>query len=102
MLTADNPYPLLTGTKATHDDAATLTITATFDKAADAYTCRVQAFYNGSAEGGVVLTYTKAQLTAFTSAGADDVLKAYNLCEQAVKDTLEGYAENAAVTFTIS
>jgi hypothetical protein len=102
MLTADATYTLQEGTKNTHDAAATLTVTALFNKADDAYTCYVQAIYNDTAEGGIIFTFTKSRLTAFTSAGADDVLKAFNLCEQAVKDELEGLAENSGVTFTIS
>ncbi len=102
MLTADGSYTLQTGTKTQHDAAATLTITVNFDKAANAYTCYVQAIYGGTVEGGYVVVFTKAELIAFTASGADEILKAFNQCEQAVKDDLEAFAENSGVTFTIS
>lgn len=102
MLTASGTYSLYPGQKKTHASSVTITLTATFDKVQDAYTCYVTAAYSGTPEGGTILTYTKANLTAYTSSGADDILKAFNLCEQAVKGTLEGYAENSGVTFTIS
>lgn len=102
MLTASGTYSLYPGQKKIHASSVTLTLTATFDKVQDAYTCYVTAAYNGTPEGGYIVTFAKSRLTSFTSSGADDVLKAFNLCEQAVKADLEAFAENSGVTFTIS
>lgn len=102
MLTASGTYSLDPGTKKQHTSSATLTVYALFDKASDTYTMRVDAIYSGIVEGGVVFTCAKSRLTGFTSSGADDILKAFNLCEQVVKNELESYAENSGITFTIS
>lgn len=102
MLTASGTYSLYPGTKKVHQASATLTVAVMFDKVQDAYTCYVTAAYSGTPEGGYVVTFTKSRLTSFTSSGADDVLKAFNLCEQAVKADLEALSENSGVTFTIS
>ena len=102
MLTASGTYSLQTGTKVQYTTAATLTVTAIFDKANDAYTCQVQAIYSGTVQGGYTVTFGKSRLTSFTASGADDILKAFNLCEQAVKADLEALTENSGVTFTIS
>lgn len=48
------------------------------------------------------LEITNSDLGEFTASGANDVLKYYNLVEQAVKDYLEGLTVNSSATFTIA
>lgn len=56
--------------------------------------------------GGVLaselLSFTNAEIAAFTASGTTDRDKFFNQCEQAVVDYLEGFGGNAGVTFTIS
>lgn len=47
----------------------------------------------------VTMEFTQAQLTSRTSAGANDVVKGYNLVEQAVKAELETI--NPSASFSI-
>lgn len=59
------------------------------------------ALVDGGILGSVLLEFDYTDLTAFTASGANDILKFYNLVEQAVDDYLENLAQNASATFTI-
>jgi hypothetical protein len=54
----------------------------------------------GSEQGSRVLTFTTAQINAFTGAGANQVAKFLNAVNQAVADYLGTITENSGVTFT--
>ncbi|HMY36145.1 MAG TPA: hypothetical protein PKW36_08530 [bacterium] len=75
----------------------------TYDPQNDTCSVDVRVHIDGGEQvAGVRLEFTKAELTAFTASGADNVLKFQNLVEQAVDDYLETLADNSSVTFTIT
>lgn len=102
MLTANAAYTLRTGTKTQLTTSATVYVRCMFDKTENQYKADVSARFQGTQVDGASFSYTQSELTAYTSSGANDVLKAFNLVEQAVKASLEALAENSGVTFTIS
>jgi len=51
--------------------------------------------------GNYPLTFTEAEVEAFTGSGTGEFSQFKNVVEQAVVDYLEGVTENSGITFTI-
>jgi len=61
-----------------------------------AYDSTGDAFY-----GSRWFEFTTSELDAYTGSGSGEFAPFKNVCEQAVKDALEGISENTGNTFTI-
>ena len=101
-ISSDANFSLISGSKLQFTSAATITVVATYDKSFDQVRLDLMVFYSGTQLGGHTLFCTKADITAYTASGADDVLKFFNLCEQYTDNYLENLAENSTCTFTIT
>lgn len=56
----------------------------------------------GQVLASILISFTNAEIEAFTPSGTSDLEKFYNQCEQAVKGYLEGLGGNDGLTFTIT
>lgn len=105
MITTSDTFAIETGSKTRYAGAAIYSKPRVY---ADTETVLVDvdiiddsALVDGGILGSVLLEFEYADLTAFTASGANDVLKFYNLVEQAVDDYLENLPQNSSATFTI-
>lgn len=57
---------------------------------------------SGSGSGEFSYLTTKTTLDAKTASGATTTAKFFNVCDQVLKQFLEGLADNSGVTFTIT
>ncbi len=102
MITTSDNYVLTEGSKVLYSGLRILSVPTVSDLLG---TVEIEAralFDTDSIANHVSLSFTEAEINAFTSSGTTDRDKFYNQCEQAVKDYLEGLTENSGATFTIT
>lgn len=102
---ADNSYVLLEGSPVLFNDAVTrMYIFAVADMKTDSTQINIQVWQAGGDNfyADHTVTFTEAELEAFTGSGTGEYPQFKSVVEQAAKDYLEGITENAAVTFTIT
>jgi hypothetical protein len=102
MITTSDVYVLVEGSKVSYNGLNILTVPTVQDEDSAIGVEIRSVTDDGQIQGVLSLSFTSAEIDAFTGSGASDREKFFNQCEQAVKDHLEGITDNLGATFTIS
>lgn len=102
MITTSDAYVLEEGLKVEYNGLDIISLPTVID---EEDTVRVEVLPttdDGQVMGSLLLSFTNAEIAAFTATGTTDRDKFFNQVEQAVKDYLENISDNSGATFTIA
>lgn len=106
MITTSDTFAIETGSKTRYAGAAVYSkprVFADTEKVlVDLDVISDSGSVDGNILGSILVEFDYTDLAAFTPTGANSIEEFYNLVEQAIKDYLEGLAQNSGATFTIA
>lgn len=102
MITTSDQFIIEDSSKVLYDGLSLVSIPTVLDEQ-DLVSVDVRVVTDSGAQvSGIIVSFTNAEIAAFTPSGTTDRDKFFNQVEQAVKGYLEAFGGNAGVTFTIA
>lgn len=102
MITTSDQYIIEDADKVLYDSLNIICVPSILDED-DTVNVEVSVVTDSNrVRASILVSFTNAEIAAFTPTGTTDRDKFFNQIEQAVVDYLEGFGGNSGVTFTIA